>query len=160
MLVAPGQKDDWQVDGKSRGEKNDKETAGKGGDGDACGGFSLLAQVVVKNRVWDFLVFIVATVWDLFEIAQNKDTWFFLFCFYLFIFTLLDFQFFREQFHSGARGASVLERQTDSCCLTSICEKLILMKSTTSCEFSLSCCGMPSVSTGAGWKDLGDQFNV
>lgn len=77
MLVAPGQKDDWQVDGRSKGERNDKETAGNGGVGGVCGGFSPLAQVVLKNRVWGFVASIVTSVWDLFEIAQNKDTWLF-----------------------------------------------------------------------------------
>lgn len=106
MLVAPGQKDDWQVDGKSRGEKNDKETAGKGGDGAACGGFSLLAQVAVKNRVWDFLVFIVATVWDLFEIAQNKDTWFLFY--FIFIYLFLLYLIFSFSENSSTQGLEVL----------------------------------------------------
>lgn len=51
MLVAPGQKADWQVDGRSRGEKNDTKTAGNSGVGGVCEGVSPLARCCEKQSL-------------------------------------------------------------------------------------------------------------
>lgn len=71
MLMAPGQKMIDRLTGGAGKKKMTRKQLETVGLGVRVGDSFPLAQVVVTNRGF-FLAFIVASVWNLFEIAQNK----------------------------------------------------------------------------------------